>query len=1095
MSERIIEIVIKGKNATSADFAAARKELRDLEKAAGDTSGTTVRLGEAFSGAAKGVAAVTAVAAAAAAGMVLAIKQIADLGARGADVADVSQQFDVLNRSIGNNAESLTTTLAAAFAGTISDFDTMQAVNKALSQGLKLSEDQFGLTAQASRVLADRVGGDAKSAFDTLTMAMATGQDKQLKSIGLNIDAEAAVASYARSLGKEASALSESQTQAAKKNAILEEMQRVLRESGQAEVDFGDRIEQAKTVMRNFMDQVSVGIASSPVLAAGMDSLGKAFSTAFGPNQTRLVDLVVAGVNKLAMFLVDAGMYAVEFGKIGVQAFGMLGTPIGLVMLGINKLESGFVSMVDTIGKTGSHLPGVIGKSFAELSNVAALMQDGLRAGEATTRTFTDSMRAMASGQGPAMSALNATGNALASVKAAMTAAALTIDQKRDSTAQDTRAANDHGAALRGEGDAAGELDPRIQRLTESFRKQIEARQKLQQTVDAVAATPDAWRLPQATFALEGVTALTNGLVPLRAGFKDTATVAREAAERTQAAWKRTGEAFGDVASILDHLPGKFFEIAGVAARTGQAIANNLAEGDVFGAVVSGITGVATAIGKLFSDRNKEEVKKYNAEIEKVHDSLLKQYGTMEDLEAAANRVGLSFKENWGHQGKEGLEATNRLAKELEQRLKAVDAALGNVGSGFSAVVTGMTKPWTDLGAKAEAAAKTALDAYDKYQEALKGGGGDVEKLRAAYEDAFQVSSRFYDRIAVEAKSGKQQLADLGVQAIASFGASMAAGKSYAETIAALGPSLATLGQAFKVLNNDVDAVGLGIEDAALNHLLLQATVAKGNPELIAAASGLGDSMQGLAQLGVLNVDTFAAMQRTGSAMYARLQGEVNNLGGDSRDALLPMQSYLQEAAAQATLLGIPLDANTQMLINQSKELGIWKDKGKSAQDLLIDGMSTLVGKVDQLLSKMLGFSGALNGLPERKDVEINITTNERVYRSVTDGDDGAEHHAIGTYRKYGIDFPNWGDGTKVIVDNREAIVPYEDRIETAMRWLGGSMQPAAAGIGPINLYVAVDPSSGRARQIGEAERSTIQGWLYGGQLDVPQHIVSRRSR
>lgn len=1084
MPERQIEIVIKGKNLTAADFAAARKDLADLKKETEGTAPAATSLGNAFSLAGKGLALAGVAGTALAAGLAVAAKEIADLGARGADIADVSTQFDVLNRSIGNNADSLKGTLRGAFAGTISDFDTMQAVNKGLSQGLKLSEDQFGLTAKASRVLADRIGGDTKEAFDVLTMAMATGQDKQLKTIGLNIDAEASVAQYANSLGKEKSALSESETQTAKKNAILAELQRVLKQSGEAELDFADRVAQAKTVLHNFEDQIAVGIASSPVLSAGMDAIGQAFTRAFGPNQTQLVDLVVAGVNKLALFLVDAGIYAVEFGKVGVQAFGMLATPIGLLVLGIQKLESGFVAVIDTIGQTGAHLPGV-GAQFKALADVAATMQGQLRAGISSTNGFIDATHDMANGQGLAMAVLNKTGDALVNVKAAMVGASMTVDQKRVVTEQDTRANRDNADSLGDVSQAAEEADPNILRLTESFRKQIEAHEKLKQTLDEVAPTPESWRLPQATFALEGVKQLTNGLEPLRAGFKDTATVAREAAEVTEAKWKRTGDAFGDVASILDHLPGKFFEIAGVAARTGKAIADNLAKGDTFGAVIAGVTGVATAFGKLFTDKNKQEVQKYNAEIGKVHDSLLQQYGDMANLEAAANRVGLSFQEAWGHQGKAGLEATNKMAEELEQRLKAVDAANALAIGGFTAVVTGITKPWTELGKSIDQATTKAQEAGAAYQTALSNGAGadELARLKEAADEASISVLELHTQAAHFAVDGKQQLADLGLQAVGTFGASMVAGKTYSEAMAAIGPSIATLGESYKTM-------GLDVEDVGLKHLILQSTVAKGNPELIAATSGLGDSMQGLAQLGMLNVDTFGAMQRTGAAMYTRLQAQVGALGGDTRDALLPMQGYLQEAAAQAQLLGYPLDDNTQRLIDQSKELGIWKDKGKSAQDLLIDGMKTMVDKVDELLTKMMGFSGALASVPNRRDIEINVTEN--VTRNVTTNAVGGDDPDWGGAQASGGDY--WVTRPTLFLageagPERATFSPSRQNGDAG----AGGSSAAATMIPAPNVYI-VNDSSG-ARQVTEAEFTQIQSRLDNGGLLVPARSITQRTR
>jgi hypothetical protein len=78
------------------------------------------------------------------------------------------------------------------------------------------------------------------------------------------------------------------------------------------------------------------------------------------------------------------------------------------------------------------------------------------------------------------------------------------------------------------------------------------------------------------------------------------------------------------------------------------------------------------------------------------------------------------------------------------------------------------------------------------------------------------------------------------------------------------------------------------------------------------------------------------------------------------------MQDYLHRAQEEADLLGTTLDDNTQLLIDQSKELGIWKDKGKSATDLLTESMGKLVDKVSKLIDE-------LRGIPTDVNVAVNV--------------------------------------------------------------------------------------------------------------------------
>lgn len=82
--------------------------------------------------------------------------------------------------------------------------------------------------------------------------------------------------------------------------------------------------------------------------------------------------------------------------------------------------------------------------------------------------------------------------------------------------------------------------------------------------------------------------------------FKRVADEADAASRGTKTSWQKTYDAFGDVGTILDAIPGKFGEIGSMAARAGQAIMTNLADGNVWGAVIAGATAAVGILGKLF---------------------------------------------------------------------------------------------------------------------------------------------------------------------------------------------------------------------------------------------------------------------------------------------------------------------------------------------------------------------------------------------------------------------------------------------------------------------------------------------------------------
>jgi hypothetical protein len=127
----------------------------------------------------------------------------------------VRTHFQRLNEEIGNNAKTMLTTLADATGHTISNFDLMKSANLALSDGVKLTERDFGTLGRASRTLADATGGDTKAAFETLLDVMESGRTKALKNIGVTIDQKKALEDYAATLHKTAADLNDHETKVA----------------------------------------------------------------------------------------------------------------------------------------------------------------------------------------------------------------------------------------------------------------------------------------------------------------------------------------------------------------------------------------------------------------------------------------------------------------------------------------------------------------------------------------------------------------------------------------------------------------------------------------------------------------------------------------------------------------------------------------------------------------------------------------------------------------------------------------------------------------------------------------------------------------
>jgi len=343
----------------------------------------------------------------------------------------------------------------------------------------------------------------------------------------------------------------------------------------------------------------------------------------------------------------------------------------------------------------------------------------------------------------------------------------------------------------------------------------------------------------------------------------------------------------------------------------GGKLLTNLAQGGISAAIGIGVSMLTKFLAGI-GGPSKDELA--------ARDTFSKQFASAED---AIKTVGAAY----AKMGKDGVEAQT----DLKRLLDATHVSAQAVGDALDIINKKM--------AEGDAKAKLFADSMAAFQS----NGASAFNAMA--------TSLAYDQTSLQA---------LGSTAVTTFATLVAGGMSQSAALAAVAPGLEQLKASY-------DALGLKVADAGLKALLMQSQIAKDNPALIAGIDGLASSMSALAGMGMLNADTFGNMETLGTQMYRRLQSEAAAAGGSTKDALLPMQGFLQDAAEQAKKLGIPIDDNTQMLIDQSKELGIWHEAGKSATDALTDSMAALVNEVQKLVD-------TLNAIPTNINTNVSVT-------------------------------------------------------------------------------------------------------------------------
>lgn len=137
------------------------------------------------------------------------------------EIKQINRQFELMSQNAGVATDTLRRGLIDAAKGLVDDTDLMRAANRALTE-LSGGAEKFPQLMEIARKSTAVFGGDAVQNFEAITHAIATGNTKGLKNIGITIDVDKAYEKYAKTLGGTASQLSEAGKQQAILNAVLE---------------------------------------------------------------------------------------------------------------------------------------------------------------------------------------------------------------------------------------------------------------------------------------------------------------------------------------------------------------------------------------------------------------------------------------------------------------------------------------------------------------------------------------------------------------------------------------------------------------------------------------------------------------------------------------------------------------------------------------------------------------------------------------------------------------------------------------------------------------------------------------------------------
>jgi len=216
-----LQIIISGKDKASKEFKKVRGSVDDLGK-------SSKGLKESFMDAAMSIGASAASIGAA----VYTAKKVFDFGYEGAQILELKQLGDTLASSYGQNMEDIMASMRDASQNVISDYDLIQAANKALRLGVAQTPEQFGQLTKSAIALGQALGVDATQAVSDLTIGIGRMSPEILDNLGVMTEGGAVFENYAASLGIAADEMTEAQKKQALLNVAIRDATPLLDEHG-----------------------------------------------------------------------------------------------------------------------------------------------------------------------------------------------------------------------------------------------------------------------------------------------------------------------------------------------------------------------------------------------------------------------------------------------------------------------------------------------------------------------------------------------------------------------------------------------------------------------------------------------------------------------------------------------------------------------------------------------------------------------------------------------------------------------------------------------------------------------------------------------
>lgn len=315
---KAFEGLAKGQKKFNGTTKAGKKQLAGYRKNQQRVTDSTNKMGNAFSVIRSKMLLFSFA-------MSLGIRQLIGFSKEAAKVDSMERAFTNMSGSV-KGAEERLNALKSATNGTMSEFDLFQQANNAMILGLTRNTNEMANMFDVAQRLGRALGRDTKSSVESLVTGIGRQSRLMLDNIGIIVKTEQAYEKYAVTLGKSASALTDTERKQAFFNAAMEAAEQKLLILG-AEIPTS---QDALDGMAASFDEVGVNIGKAflPILESTA-SLMSSLSKSFDPERAKAYLAAIVGLG------VAMGIYVAHLKRAVIlqtmTGWGALATGIGLV--------------------------------------------------------------------------------------------------------------------------------------------------------------------------------------------------------------------------------------------------------------------------------------------------------------------------------------------------------------------------------------------------------------------------------------------------------------------------------------------------------------------------------------------------------------------------------------------------------------------------------------------------------------------------------------------------------------------------------------------------------------------------------------------